>query len=435
MIAASISLISELLWEFFLPILILLGLFINALMVKNYAKLSQSDSSPWNLSKIRGALSISLGSKVGTGAIIGVLAAMWQSGAGENTGVGIVFWVFVGIFFLVPITYSEVLFTQICKQSPREFIAKNLNKKLAAVYGIGLVGLYAFGFVGFQLTGVQTVIRYFSETYIDHQITSRAALTFIVLPIIIFVAMVIVTKSHQLFINTLSSLVFIIIMAYLLFFLFFVYQTSDFISEYIRQIFKQVSDFTSISIGLPIGLIIAFQRIIQISETSLGTSALSSSDRENSPRREAIIQTVATLISIAIAVIITSYISSYGQSHFEEVRLTASSFDRIKGFIFTISSVTGYVGLAVILFFFIVSGFTTILGSFHYVNTSLELPENARILVYLSLISLSGALSVTHFDIIFEASNLLMFIVGFINLLAMARFIYNKNLKSKNLKI
>ncbi len=34
------------------------------------------------------------------------------------------------------------------------------------------------------------------------------------------------------------------------------------------------------------------------------------------------------------------------------------------------------------------------------------------IITYLLLISLSGALSVTHFDIIFEASNLLMFIVG-----------------------
>jgi len=79
-----------------------------------------------------------------------------------------------------------------------------------------------------------------------------------------------------------------------------------------------------------------------------------------------------------------------------------------------------------VVLFFVVSGFTTILGSFHYVNTSLKLSERGRIIVYLLLISVSGALSVTHFDIIFEASNLFMFIVGSINLLAMALFINKK---------
>ena len=42
-----------------------------------------------------------------------------------------------------------------------------------------------------------------------------------------------------------------------------------------------VVHFQSAVIGLLICLIIVFHRIIQISETSLGTSALSSSDRKN----------------------------------------------------------------------------------------------------------------------------------------------------------
>lgn len=402
-------------------------------MIKNHASLSRPDATLWEFNKIKGALSISLASKVGTGAIIGVLAAMWESSIdGVSTGVGVVFWVFVGILFLVPITYSEVLFTQICQQSPRDFIATHLNEKSATIYAVGLVALYAFGFVGFQLTGVQTVVRYVSETYLDYSFSPSNALLYIVLPIIILATMVIITKSHQLFINTLSSLIFFIIIAYLLFFLLFVYQTSYFIGEYFKQITSQIMSLSTVAIGLPLGLIIAFQRIIQISETSLGTSALSSSDRENSPRREALIQTISTLISIFIAVIITSYIFAYGQTHIESVALSASGFERISGYIFTVFSVTGYAGLVVVLLFFIVSGFTTILGSFHYVNTSLKLSENGIIITYILLISLSGALSVTHFELIFEASNLLMFIVGFINLLAMALFIYKKtsNLKS-----
>lgn len=428
MIANIINTLSEILWQFFLPVLIVLGVFINVKMIKNYTSLTSPDLTPWKFSKIKGAISISLASKVGTGAIIGVLAAMAQSSESGalGTGIGLVFWVFIGIFFLVPITYSEVLFTQICKQSPREFIANHLSKRAATLYALGLVGLYSFGFVGFQLTGVQTVVRYFSESYFDYQFSSLHALLYIVLPIVCCAALVIITKSHRFFINILSSLIFIIILVYIGFFLYFVYLTGDFLPVYFQQIKEQVINFRSAAIGLPIGLIIAFQRIIQISETSLGTSALSSSDRENSPRREALIQTISTLLSIAIAVIITSYIFAYGQTFMSSVSLAGGSFERVKGYIFTIYTVTGGFGLTIVLLFFIVSGFTTILGSFHYVNTSLKLSENRRIFVYLVLISLSGALSVTHFDIIFEASNLLMFIVGLINLLAMSIFIYNK---------
>ncbi|MFT6985901.1 MAG: Na+/alanine symporter [Psychromonas sp.] len=426
MIAIWINGLNEGLWAFFLPLLILLGLFINLNMVKGRAKISDADISSWQFSKIKGALSISLASKVGTGAIIGVLAAMWQGSVHGGSGEGIVFWVLVGMLFLVPITYSEVLFTQICKQTHRDFIKTNLNAKAATVYALGLVALYAFGFVGFQLTGVQTVVRYFSENYLDYQFNSVTALFYIVVPIILLAGMVIITKSRHLFINTLSSLIFIIILAYLCFFLLFVYQTRDFISQYFTNIYDDVMNFHSAGIGIPIGLIIAFQRIIQISETSLGTSALSSSDGENSPRREAFVQTISTLISIAIAVIITSYVFAYGQAHIEGVALVGDSFERVKGYIFTVFQVTGYFGLSIVLLFFVVSGFTTILGSFHYVNTCLNISEKGRIIAYLFLISLSGALSVTHFDIIFEASNLLMFIVGAINLLAMAFFIHKK---------
>ncbi|WP_051143755.1 hypothetical protein [Psychromonas hadalis] len=242
--------------------------------------------------------------------------------------------------------------------------------------------LYAFGFVGFQLTGVQAVVRYVSETYLDYSFSASNALLYIVLPIIIFAALVIITKSHLLFINTLSSFIFFIIIAYLLFFMFFLYQTSYFVGEYFKLITSQIMSLSTVAIGLPLGLIIAFQRIIQISETSLGTSALSSSDRENSPRREAIIQTISTLISISIAVIITSYVFAYGQTYIDSVSFSGSSFERISGYIFTLFSVTGYAGLVVVLLFFIVSGFTTILGSFHYVNTSLHLSENGRVIPF-----------------------------------------------------
>ncbi|WP_369434519.1 sodium:alanine symporter family protein [Psychromonas sp. MME1] len=394
------------------------------IQIRDY--ISPVDDSKWNLVTIKEALSISLASKMGTGAIIGVLAAMWLSSDTGVGGEGVVLWIFIGMFVMLPITYSEVLFTQVSKLTPRYFIKKQLNNRFAQIYAIGLVTLYAFGFVGFQFTGVQTVVRLFSEQHLAYTFTETSALIGIVLPILLGVTIVILTKSHAIFINTLSSMIFSLVIAYLLFFIIFLINTPDYWLEYGQRIVTDFLQFRSAGVGLPLGLIIGFQRIIQVGETSLGTSSLSSSARLNSPRREAEVQTFATIICIFVAVIVSSYVFSYGHYHIADVALSESGFDRIKGFILTVYSVTGYFGLSIVLAFFIISGFTTILGSFHYINTTLKLTLNKRIAIYLLLISVSGCLSVANFDVIFDATNLLMFIVGGINLIAMARFVSQK---------
>src|SRR3712207_110700 len=127
------------------------------------------DRTKWKLSKMKSPLSISLSSKIGTGAIIGVLAAMWKT---SNNGVGgesIVLWVFIGMFLLVPLTYSEVLFSQVTRMNPRKFIDKYVGKKAGAIYAICLVILYSFGFVGFQMTGIQSVINIFSKQNFNYE--------------------------------------------------------------------------------------------------------------------------------------------------------------------------------------------------------------------------------------------------------------------------
>ncbi|MDE1221658.1 alanine:cation symporter family protein [Vibrio aestuarianus] len=228
MISFWVNHISDALWGIFLPFLILLGLYINFRMLQVRNRISNADNSEWKFSKINSALSISLASKTGTGAIIGVLAAMWLGSENGIGGEGIVLWIAIGMLVMVPITYSEVLFTQVAKLTPRQFINKYLNHSAAKIYALGLVALYAFGFVGFQFSGVQTVVRLFSIQYFDYQFTATTALLGIVIPILIAVSIVIFTKSHQIFVNALSSMIFSLIIAYVLFFIFFVAKTSDF---------------------------------------------------------------------------------------------------------------------------------------------------------------------------------------------------------------
>ena len=415
-------------WSIYLPVLLVLGTYVNFMVLKNRNKWDNTNSVPLTFAKVKGSLSISLGSKIGTGAIIGVLAAMWQgSNQGSSSGLGIIVWTLLSMLVLVPISYSEVFLTQITKLTPRQFINKKLNPKLGTIYGLGLVMLYCFGFVGFQLTGIQTVIRFVSNQYFQIQFSTTTTLAFIIVPILVITAIIILSRNHQFFINILSFVIFFVIVSYILFFLAFLFLTADFIPVYFDQIINSVTDLQSASTGILVGLIIASQRIIQISETSLGTSALASFNSKNTPRQESLIQTLATLISIGLAVIITSYIYAYGLETFDNITIADNTFDRLIGFLSTIYSVTGYAGLFIIVCFFILSGFSTILGSFHFLDSTLNLSEWNRIYIYLILIFISGTLSVFDFNLVFEATNILMFIVGLINIFALSVAIYKKN--------
>lgn len=383
----------------------------------------------WQFAKIKSSLAISLSSKVGTGAIIGVLAAMSKLHNHGMSGESIVLWVLVGMLVLVPITYCEVFLCQVNRKTPREFIEANFNKQMGLTYTISLVFLYCFGFVGFQLTGIQSVVKILSTKYLQYEFTPVYSLIYIVLPLILIVALIIITKNQRIFINSLGFMISGIVIFYTLLFTVFVYRTKGFIPEYIGYVIRDFLNIKSAFIGIPIGFIIGFQRIIQISETSLGTSALASHGSDNTPKREALLQSIATVMTIFIAVVITSYIFTYGKYHVEGVYLSGLGWERIGFYIATIKDVVGNMGLVIIVSFFIFSGLSTVLGSYHFVSKTLKLSDNQKIIVYLGLVSASGVLSISNFDIIFEAADLLMFIVGTINILSMFKF----TIKYKNL--
>lgn len=433
MLGEIINSASGYIWNIFLPLIIVIGMFVIYQTIQSLNSISEKDKTKWEFSKMKSSISISLSSKIGTGAIIGVLTAMWKTSNNGAGGESIVLWVIIGMFLLVPITYSEVLFTQISKKTPRNFIEYHINRKAGAIYAVCLVTLYSFGFVGFQLTGIQSVIKIFCKQNFNYEFTQSGLLFYIVLPIIIAVSIIVITKNHRLFINSLASMISVVILLYGIFFIIFLFSTMEFVPQYISLIWQDFIKFKSASIGLPIGLIIGFQRIIQISETGLGTSALASSDAENSPRREALIQMISTVITTFIAVIITSYVFMYGRYNLTNIQLSENGFERISGYLTSAVSVTGHLGQGIIITFFIISGLTTVLGSFHFLNKSMHISENKRIVFYITLITLSGLLSISNFDVIFDAADLLMFIVSFLNIMAMFIFVI-KNINSFKIK-
>ncbi len=82
---------------------------------------------------------------------------------------------------------------------------------------------------------------------------------------------------------------------------------------------------------------------------------------------------------------------------------------------------------------FLTCGFTTVLSSYHFINTIIYFNENKRIVFYICLITASGLLSVSNFDMIFDAVDLLMFIVATINITALCIFV-SKDIQNYKIK-
>ena len=75
LISSSVSTISEVVWQFFLPVLVVVGIFIG---YKNLLVIKKRTTKPAKMTfrQFVGPTSISLGAMIGTGAVIGVLGAL-----------------------------------------------------------------------------------------------------------------------------------------------------------------------------------------------------------------------------------------------------------------------------------------------------------------------------------------------------------------------
>lgn len=87
------------------------------------------------------------------------------------------------------------------------------------------------------MTGVQSVVKIFAKQNFNYNFTTKGRLIFIVIPIIVIVSSIVLTKSYKLFINVLGSLVSLLIILYAGF-LVFLFITRSFIPEYLSIIWR-----------------------------------------------------------------------------------------------------------------------------------------------------------------------------------------------------
>ena len=142
--------------------------------------------------------------------------------------------------------------------------------------------------------------------------------------------------------------------------------------------------------------------------------------------KAAMISLIPTIVTVVVSIVVTSYIASYGVNE-GIIIFPADAVTRLTQYFETAQNVTGIFGLIVLSAFTVLSALTTILGSYYYLTKLFKDNSiNRNILIYLILVILAGTLAVFGANVVFDAVDLLLFVLCGINVTALTIFTFNR---------
>ena len=421
---------SDAIWPVFLPFILVVGAtmaFRSIVIIQKKA----TEPAKLNMKNVIGPASISLGAMIGTGAIIGVLGALSKLSANGQANIeAMAIWALIGSLIMLPVSYSETLNSKIMGKTPKEYIGDLINPKLGALYAVCFVALAVFGFGGFQFSGIDSVAATIMNNKFGVELSLVQRYLFIVVPVILVVGALVLSKKHELFMGAMTYMIGTAVAGYFIFFTMFVVKTYDYIPTFFSSMIEGMKNPVNAMMGVPLGFILGMQKVIQTAETGLGALAMAAQESDSKPREAAMISLIPTAVTIFVSIVVTSYIASYGVEVGTLALLNADgtaadTVTRLGGYFKTAEHVVGTFGLVVLSAFTVLSALTTILGSFYYTTKLFKNNSaNKNIAIYLVLIIAAGTLAVFGANVVFEAVDLLLFVLSGINVTALAIFTF-----------
>lgn len=417
-----IGTISNWIWPFFLPFMLLLGTYLSVKFIVKIQPLTSKKSS-LNIRNIIGPASISLGAMIGTGAIIGVLGSLSKLYEyGQVHIEAMAMWAIIGSIIMVPVSYCEVVISKILNMTPKKYIATFISPGASLIYCVSFVILYILGIGGFQFSGIDSVVTIVTNKFYGIELTQFQRYLFIVIPILIVIATIVLTRKHSVFINSMTYMIFSAVVLYFVFFIIFIIRTKSYVPIFFRSMIEGMKHPLSMSIGVPAGFILGMQRVMQTAEPGIGTMAMAAVEADSEPREAGQISLIPTVITILVAIVVTCYVTSYGINT-GVFSLPADGVERLGGYLLTAEKVTGKFGLILLCVFTILSAMTTLLGSYFFLGQLFHNSETKNIKIYLGIILLAGTLAVFGFNIVFDIVDLLLFVVASLNMVALSVFV------------
>lgn len=302
------------------------------------------------------SLCISLAAKIGVGSLSGIALCLYYG------GLGAIFWLCI-ISLIIPInTYLECILGIKYREKegnkyyggPSYYILKCLNnKKLAILYSILTIITYSGLFLSIQSNTIANAVSYFNINSIF-----IVAILSISTLIIVLLGLKGISKVN-------SILVPVMLLLYIILGIYIIFSNYSVLSSIFIKVIKEAFNFKSIIPAFLIGM----QRSIFITESSLGTSAISASSCDNEPEKQAMLEVLGIHI-ITFIVCLTTFLIIATTDY---QTLSFTNLNGIELVLYAFNYHFGSSGPVLLVVITILFAFSTIISSYFFGETSLNI--------------------------------------------------------------
>lgn len=302
------------------------------------------------------SLCISLAAKIGVGSLSGIALCLYYG------GLGAIFWLCI-ISLIIPInTYLECILGIKYREKegnkyyggPSYYILKCLNnKKLAILYSILTIVTYSGLFLSIQSNTIANAVSYFNINSIF-----IVAILSISTLIIVLLGLKGISKVN-------SILVPVMLLLYIILGIYIIFSNYSVLSSIFIKVIKEAFNLKSIIPAFLIGM----QRSIFITESSLGTSAISASSCDNEPEKQAMLEVLGIHI-ITFIVCLTTFLIIATTDY---QTLSFTNLNGIELVLHAFNYHFGSSGPVLLVVITILFAFSTIISSYFFGETSLNI--------------------------------------------------------------
>ena len=302
------------------------------------------------------SLCVSLAAKIGVGSLSGIALCLYYG------GLGAIFWLCI-ISLIIPInTYLECILGIKYREKegnkyyggPSYYILKCLNnKKLAILYSILTIITYSGLFLSIQSNTIANAVSYFNINSIF-----IVAILSISTLIIVLLGLKGISKVN-------SILVPVMLLLYIILGIYIIFSNYSVLSSIFIKVIKEAFNFKNIIPAFLIGM----QRSIFITESSLGTSAISASSCDNEPEKQAMLEVLGIHI-ITFIVCLTTFLIIATTDY---QTLSFTNLNGIELVLHAFNYHFGSSGPVLLVVITILFAFSTIISSYFFGETSLNI--------------------------------------------------------------
>lgn len=302
------------------------------------------------------SLCISLAAKIGVGSLSGIALCLYYG------GLGAIFWLCI-ISLIIPInTYLECIIGIKYREKegnkyyggPSYYILKCLNnKKLAILYSILTIITYSGLFLSIQSNTIANAVSYFNINSIF-----IVAILSISTLIIVLLGLKGISKVN-------SILVPVMLLLYIILGIYIIFSNYSVLSSIFIKVIKEAFNLKSIIPAFLIGM----QRSIFITESSLGTSAISASSCDNEPEKQAMLEVLGIHI-ITFIVCLTTFLIIATTDY---QTLSFTNLNGIELVLHAFNYHFGSSGPVLLVVITILFAFSTIISSYFFGETNLNI--------------------------------------------------------------